>query len=66
MFAFTLLVDVPARQGWVNQFGGFAGVWLWYGPFPVDPALAASCEESPVTLWSVQERKPNEPGQPRL
>lgn len=40
---YAAVVDSTSQRAWVYQYGGFAGVSNWYGPFNIDPSLSEPC-----------------------
>lgn len=57
---YSALIDHKNQQAWVYQYGGFAGVSNWYGPFKIDSAATENCSPAkgfiPVAVVSQQQR----------
>lgn len=59
-FMYSALIDHKNQQAWVYQYGGFAGVSNWYGPFKIDTVRTENCPPAkgfiPLAAASQQQR----------
>jgi hypothetical protein len=42
-FGYTAFISSQERIAYVYQYGGYFGVSNWYGPIPIQPAVAEQC-----------------------